>query len=141
MQQQQQQPGGPAAPINARVARGISGLFGQSLLADCQLVFVQERGLLGQQPGPHGAASSSTRAPPGRELGLGQRCGEPLPAHSIVLRFASDKLAAQVGARVSAALCGGKGGQQGRVCGLGKALGRDQPRPTRRGHDRFPSSS
>eukprot|EP00198_Chlamydomonas_reinhardtii_P001354 XP_001690690.1 predicted protein [Chlamydomonas reinhardtii] len=96
MQQQQQQPGGPAAPINARVARGISGLFGQSLLADCQLVFVQERGLLGQQPGPHGAASSSTRAPPGRELGLGQRCGEPLPAHSIVLRFASDKLAAQL---------------------------------------------
>ena len=87
-QQQQQQPPG-AAHINARVAQGISGLFGQSLLADCQLVFVQERPPPGLGKRPHGGHG-----------GAGQRrYGEPLPAHSFVLRFASDKIAAQVGSR------------------------------------------
>ena len=71
------------ADINPRVAQGISGLFSRPQLADCQLVFVLD-------PGPR----SASPVPPAQKV-----VGEPLPGHSFVLRFASDKVAAQVRAQ------------------------------------------
>eukprot|EP00198_Chlamydomonas_reinhardtii_P003316 XP_001692652.1 predicted protein [Chlamydomonas reinhardtii] len=91
-QLQQQQPG--LAPSHARDAQGIAGLFGQSEHADCQLVFMLERPPTSLETRPYEGSSSAAA---GAAFGADQRrCGEPLPAHSIVLRLASDKFAAQL---------------------------------------------
>ncbi len=75
------------AAMNPRVASGITGLFGKPERADCTLVFVLE-------PQPRSDEGTSARKTKGG-CAL-QQCGEPLPAHSLVLDFASDKIKAQV---------------------------------------------
>ncbi|KAG2447538.1 hypothetical protein HYH02_007462 [Chlamydomonas schloesseri] len=87
-----------AAAINPRVASGITGLFGKSERADCRLVFVLDPSPPTAGDDPHLAkdgdgAAASKRANGDRAL---QQCGEPLPAHSLVLQFASDKIKAQL---------------------------------------------
>ncbi|KAG2425803.1 hypothetical protein HXX76_013428 [Chlamydomonas incerta] len=86
-----QQPGA-MAPINSKVAAAISGLFGQSKGADCRLVFVLDPAPPTGEPG-----DGSTGGRQGAQVqGAKQVLGEPLPAHSFVLRYASDKIAAQL---------------------------------------------
>ncbi|PNW73087.1 hypothetical protein CHLRE_14g618500v5 [Chlamydomonas reinhardtii] len=87
------QPGpSSTAPINSKVAAAISGLFNRSEGADCQLVFVldpsQPTGKSGNGAVTQGAGTQSKAAQ--------KTLGEPLPAHSFVLRYASDKIAAQL---------------------------------------------
>ncbi|KAG2445413.1 hypothetical protein HXX76_000035 [Chlamydomonas incerta] len=79
-----------APPINSRVAAAISGLFGRSDGADCRLVFVRDPAPRPGEPACDGSAGGS--GGPSQK----QVLGEPVPAHSFVLRFASDKLAAQL---------------------------------------------
>ncbi|KAG2429266.1 hypothetical protein HXX76_011035 [Chlamydomonas incerta] len=87
-----QQPGA-TAPVNSRVAEAISGLFGQREGADCQLVFVLD-------PAPPTGFSAGGGAVSGsgatRKKEAATTLGGPLPAHSFVLRYASDKIAAQL---------------------------------------------
>ncbi|KAG2425807.1 hypothetical protein HXX76_013432 [Chlamydomonas incerta] len=86
-----QQPGA-TAPINAKVAAAISGLFGQSEGADCRLVFVLNPAPPTGEPGDGSAGGRG-----GTQMKEAVKTlGEPLPAHSLVLRYASDKIAAQL---------------------------------------------
>ncbi|KAG2447537.1 hypothetical protein HYH02_007461 [Chlamydomonas schloesseri] len=84
-----------AAAINPRVASGITGLFGKPERADCRLVFVLDPSPPAPQSQPaHGKGGSARkRASGARAL---QPCGEPLPAHSFVLDYASDKISVQL---------------------------------------------
>ncbi|KAG2441582.1 hypothetical protein HXX76_003203 [Chlamydomonas incerta] len=100
----QQQPG------NARVVGGIAGLFGQDDFADCNIVFILDRSPLNVQSCPDSGAvgSAATVAATGEgrkrarddDAPAAARCVrlacEPLPGHSIVLHFASDKIATQL---------------------------------------------
>ncbi|KAG2451977.1 hypothetical protein HYH02_003749 [Chlamydomonas schloesseri] len=109
---EQQQPSG-----NARVVGGIAGLFGQPDFADCQIVFILDHSPLYDQPQSESVAAASTGVEPeapcsghkrAREETLGEDASpaagaqrarlacKPLPGHSIVLHFASDKIAAQL---------------------------------------------
>ncbi|KAG2443859.1 hypothetical protein HXX76_002202 [Chlamydomonas incerta] len=93
-EQQQQQPAmAPQQPsINPKVAAAIGGLFGRSEDADCQLVFVLDPAPpTGEPPSGGGAAAGC-----GCTHKEAARLAEPLPAHSFVLRHASDKIAAQL---------------------------------------------
>ena len=82
---------------NARVVEGISSLFGQEAHADCRIVFCLEHA---EKEVNKAQASTSGRKREREDDVDNSTVGEPLPAHSFVLRFASDKLAAQVSCRV-----------------------------------------
>eukprot|EP00198_Chlamydomonas_reinhardtii_P006785 XP_001696121.1 predicted protein [Chlamydomonas reinhardtii] len=78
---------------NARVVEGISSLFGQEAHADCRIVFCLEHA---EKEVNKAQASTSGRKREREDDVDNSTVGEPLPAHSFVLRFASDKLAAQL---------------------------------------------
>ncbi|KAG2441060.1 hypothetical protein HXX76_003913 [Chlamydomonas incerta] len=85
---------GATASVNAKLAAAIAGRFGQSEDADCQLVFVLDPAPpTGGEPHGGGSAAGGSGAIHKKEVA---RLGEPLPAHLLVLKPASDKIAAQM---------------------------------------------
>ncbi|KAG2431116.1 hypothetical protein HXX76_009646 [Chlamydomonas incerta] len=77
-----------AAPGNPDVISSLAGLYGQQEYSDCKVVFMLETTPRGGQAAPSGTLAAGP-AEPG--LAPGSVVGEPLPAHSLILRRACEK--------------------------------------------------
>ncbi|KXZ49090.1 hypothetical protein GPECTOR_23g22 [Gonium pectorale] len=76
-------------PLNVHVAAALGGLFGSEEAADCAILFVRS-----SEAGPATAGSKRSRSQADGEEA--EPLAEPLPAHTLVIRYASGWFAAKL---------------------------------------------